>query len=71
MRLIYFMAVSSAGRLFGIIGSAWIGSLLAEKSIIPAVIITVIAAVLFLLGYIFRQNIENFIIKYSVKPEKK
>jgi uncharacterized membrane protein YdjX (TVP38/TMEM64 family) len=70
MRFLFFMLVSSIGRLFGIIGSAWIGSLLAEQVIIPAIIIMVIATVLFLAGYFYRQKIENFIIKYSVKPKK-
>lgn len=71
MRFLYFLIVSSAGRMLGIIGSAWIGSLLAEQVILPAVIIMIAATVLFLLGYFFRQKIEDFIIKYSAKPQKK
>ncbi len=70
MRFIFFMIVSSIGRLFGIVGSAWIGSLLAEKSFAPAIIIAVFATILFLLGYFFRARIEEFIIKYSGKPDK-
>ncbi len=71
MRFLFFMIVSSIGRLFGIIGSAWIGSLLAEQSILPAVIIFTFAAILFVLGYLFRNKIEDLIVKYSGKSKIK
>ena len=71
MSFFYFMVVSSAGRLFGIVGSAFIGSFIAENQWVYAIIISVLAIILFTFGFIYKNKIEDFLIKRSSKKNDK
>ncbi len=57
MRFWTFLAISLAGRLPGIFGSAWIGDAAQKGDFRLAIVIIVIASILFLLGIVFRDRI--------------
>ena len=61
MRMGGFLAISLAGRFPGILGSAWIGAAAQNGDWRLAVIIIVVASILFLVGLIFRERIINAI----------
>jgi uncharacterized membrane protein YdjX (TVP38/TMEM64 family) len=56
-----FLAVSMAGRLPGILGSAFMGSAAYSGAYRSAIVVLVIAASLFALGLIFKEGIQNLI----------
>ncbi|HUX37330.1 MAG TPA: VTT domain-containing protein [Rectinemataceae bacterium] len=57
MRFWTFLAISLAGRIPGILGSAWIGDAAQKGDFRVAIAIIVVASVLFLLGLFFRDRI--------------
>jgi uncharacterized membrane protein YdjX (TVP38/TMEM64 family) len=61
--LFRFLAVSMAGRLPGIVGSAYMGSAAYAGSYRGAFIVLAVAAALFALGLIFRERIQGFIAR--------
>jgi Uncharacterized conserved protein len=60
-----FIAVSMAGRLPGILGSAFMGSAAYSGSYRAALVVLVLAAVLFALGFIFKDRINGFIARIT------
>lgn len=58
-----FLLVSMAGRLPGILGSAYMGSATYSGSFRGAIIVLAIAAILFALGLAFKERILAFIAK--------
>jgi uncharacterized membrane protein YdjX (TVP38/TMEM64 family) len=68
LQLLAFLAVSMAGRLPGILGSSYMGSSAYSGAYTGAIIVLVVAAVLFLLGLIFRERIQAFIARILHRP---
>ena len=69
MKLKPFLAASLLGRTPGMMGSLLIGKNIAASSYISAIVIAVIALVLFALGVIFHKNIFAFIERKTVKSQ--
>ncbi len=69
IRLLPFLLLSMAGRLPGIIGSAYIGKAMSEKRWLIAGIIAGVAVVLFTLGYFLRKKIVAAVEAISKKRE--
>jgi len=67
MKLKPFLAASLLGRIPGMMGSLLIGKNIAASSYISAIVIAVIALVLFVLGIIFHKHIFAFIERKAVK----
>ncbi|MBN2737211.1 MAG: TVP38/TMEM64 family protein [Spirochaetales bacterium] len=68
----FFMLVSGLGRLPGIIGSAVMGDAAASQNWTLLIVISTIALVLFLIGFLYRDKIMDLIHKHSQgkrKPE--
>jgi uncharacterized membrane protein YdjX (TVP38/TMEM64 family) len=61
MRLHIFLFFSTLGRIPGIIGSALIGDAAADRRWILAGTIFFVAAVLFVLGFLFREQIQRLL----------
>jgi uncharacterized membrane protein YdjX (TVP38/TMEM64 family) len=61
MKLHIFLLFSTLGRIPGIVGSALIGDAAADRRWILAGTIFFIAAVLFVLGFLFREKIQRFL----------
>jgi uncharacterized membrane protein YdjX (TVP38/TMEM64 family) len=68
LKLPAFLGVSMAGRLPGILGSAFIGGAAFAGSWGAAFIVLGAAAVLFALGVIFKDRIQGFIARVLRKP---
>jgi uncharacterized membrane protein YdjX (TVP38/TMEM64 family) len=58
-----FLAVSMAGRLPGILGSAFMGSAAYSGAYRGAIVVLAIAAALFALGLIFKERIQDFVAR--------
>lgn len=58
--LAYFIAISTIGRLPGIVGSAYLGSAVFENDYRTAMVLLSIAAALFFLGLLFHARIHAF-----------
>jgi uncharacterized membrane protein YdjX (TVP38/TMEM64 family) len=58
-----FLAVSMAGRLPGILGSSYMGSAAYSGSYRGAIIVLSAAAVLFVLGLVFKERIQAFVAR--------
>jgi uncharacterized membrane protein YdjX (TVP38/TMEM64 family) len=54
-----FLAVSTLGRLPGIIGSAYMGSAVFDQDYLAAIIVVSIASVLFAVGLVFHRQIHE------------
>jgi uncharacterized membrane protein YdjX (TVP38/TMEM64 family) len=63
LRLLAFLGASMAGRLPGILGSAYMGSAAWSGAWRGAIVVLVLAAVLFVLGLAFRERIQAFIAR--------
>ena len=63
MKLKPFLVVSMIGRSAGILGSVVIGSMIHSKNYVVAVIIAIIALVLFILGIIYHKKVNNYLDK--------
>jgi uncharacterized membrane protein YdjX (TVP38/TMEM64 family) len=61
MKLHIFLLFSTLGRIPGIVGSALIGDAAADRRWILAGTIFFVAAVLFVLGFLFREKIQRFL----------
>jgi uncharacterized membrane protein YdjX (TVP38/TMEM64 family) len=62
-----FLAVSMLGRLPGILGSTYMGSAAYSGAYRSAIIVLAIAAVLFIVGLIFKERIQDFIGKLTAR----
>ncbi|MFP4302161.1 MAG: TVP38/TMEM64 family protein [Spirochaetaceae bacterium] len=69
MGVFTFLLISMAGRLPGIVGSAVIGDAAAEERWRLALGILVLAAVLFVVGLLYRQRLESVIESITGKKE--
>ncbi|MFP4362667.1 MAG: TVP38/TMEM64 family protein [Spirochaetia bacterium] len=65
LSLLAFMLLSSIARAPGILGSAMMGSAAANNQWLVAIIVMVLASVLFLLGVLFRDRIHKVIEQLS------
>jgi uncharacterized membrane protein YdjX (TVP38/TMEM64 family) len=63
LSLLAFLAVSMAGRLPGILGSAYMGSAAWSGAWGGAIAVLAVAAVLFVLGLVFRERIQAFMAR--------
>lgn len=63
MKLKPFLVVSMIGRSAGILGSVVIGSMINSKNYVVAIIIAVIALILFILGIIYHKKVNNYLDK--------
>lgn len=70
MGFLYFMAVSSIGRLPGIVGSTYIGSAAAERRWIVVIGLSAAALLLFLGGFFFKERISDMIIRITRRRGK-
>ena len=68
LRFVAFLVISTIGRIPGIVGSAAMGSAAASKEWLLAVILLVLAVVLFVLGMIYRERIHTVIERFALKP---
>lgn len=68
-RFVAFTAISTLGRLPGIVGSAAMGDAAASKEWVLALVLLGLAVVLFLLGMTFRRRIHLFIERFVMKPD--
>ncbi|MCQ2550913.1 MAG: VTT domain-containing protein [Clostridia bacterium] len=59
-----FIAISTIGRLPGLIGCIVIGEMTYMQNYTAAIVIGVIATILFVIGIIYRKKIENFLDQY-------
>ncbi|MCQ2547865.1 MAG: VTT domain-containing protein [Clostridia bacterium] len=66
-----FILLSSLGRVPGLIGSVIIGSMMYNSNYTGAIIIGVIAAVLFILGLIFHKKLLAWVDEYYEKLSKR
>lgn len=71
LRLLAFLGVSMAGRLPGILGSAYMGSAAYSGAYRGAILVLAIAAALFALGLIFKEGIQSFIVRLLRRGEDK
>lgn len=62
-----FMAVSTLGRLPGIVGSAYMGSAVFDQDYVAAIIIVSIASVLFAAGLVFHGQIHEAVVRFISK----
>jgi len=60
-----FLAISTIGRLPGILGSAVIGGTAAQEQWAVSLAVLAIATLLFLLGLIFRRRIEKLVARFT------
>ncbi|HUW40379.1 MAG TPA: TVP38/TMEM64 family protein [Rectinemataceae bacterium] len=58
-----FMAVSMLGRLPGILGSSFIGSAAYDQDYRTALVVLIVASLLFLGGLVFKERIEAFLAR--------
>ncbi len=58
-----FMAVSMLGRLPGILGSSLIGSAAYDQNYRAALVVLIIASVLFFAGLVFKERIEGLLAR--------
>ena len=63
MKLKPFLAVSMIGRSVGILGSVVFGSMIHSKNYVVAVIVGILASVLFILGIIYHKKVNNYLDK--------
>jgi len=70
MKIYTFLIISTAGRLPGIIGSVLMGDAAAGKRWLFAGIIFTVAVVLFFIGFIYRERLEQWISSLSHKSKK-
>ena len=69
LRFSAFILISTIGRMPGIIGSAAMGSAAASREWVLAIIIMVVAIVLFFIGLLFRERVHAFVERYALKQE--
>ena len=69
MRFAGFLLISTVGRLPGIIGSAAMGDAAASSRWVLAGIIMAVAAVLFVLGLVYRDRIHTLVEKLAAKDK--
>ncbi|RKX86255.1 MAG: TVP38/TMEM64 family protein [Spirochaetes bacterium] len=70
IKIYTFLIISTAGRLPGIIGSVLMGDAAAGKRWLFAGIIFTVAVVLFFIGFIYRERLEQWISSLSHKSKK-
>ncbi|MBU0926378.1 MAG: VTT domain-containing protein [Spirochaetes bacterium] len=56
-----FIAVSTIGRLPGIVGTSYMGSAVFEQDYAAAIVVVSISAVLLFLGLVFRERLHGFV----------
>lgn len=62
-----FIAVSTLGRLPGIVGSAYMGSAVFDQDYLAAIIVVSIASVLFAAGFVFHRQIHEAVERLIAK----
>jgi uncharacterized membrane protein YdjX (TVP38/TMEM64 family) len=67
MRPLRFLVISMLGRFPSLLGSAYVGSHLAKKNYWPVMVVSAAALVLFILGFLFRKKIYEFIRQRSLR----
>lgn len=65
-----FLAISTLGRLPGIVGSSYIGSAVFERDYRSAMALAIIASALFLLGLLFRERLHAFLVRLSSRAQE-
>ncbi len=70
MRFGWFLAVSMVGRLPGIAGSTLMGSAAAGQRWVLAVSLLVLATALFVLGYVYRDRLQDWIESHAAPPHE-
>jgi uncharacterized membrane protein YdjX (TVP38/TMEM64 family) len=70
LRFLAFLGVSMAGRLPGILGSSYMGSAAYSGAYRGAIIVLAIAALLFVLGLVFKEKIQEGIGRLLHRPPK-
>lgn len=66
-----FIAVSTVGRLPGILGSAFMGSAVYQRDYTAAVVMAVVASLLFFLGLVYRERLHDLVARLVRKKEPK
>lgn len=71
IKFIEFFLISTVGRAPALIVSVIIGDAIAEQEWILAMIICAVALIIFGVGFLFREQIHNQVVKYSSRKDTK